>query len=183
MKKNNFTGNRVLKNNLMEIKPGNIGLNPLTLTLFENTSNSVSYFSKFHFDNDKLITITKDKKLQISNNTMSTPTILIQQNDFLKIHQIHNINDLLEYINNNSDNLFDYNNRLVNCFIRSNFKDLSKNNKILSNIFLKLFKNYKIDVKEINKFIDDWFKNNNGNEFSLNLGNDLENYLSKKYES
>ena len=82
-----------------------------------------------------------------------------------------------------TDNLFDYNNRIINCFIRHNYKDLSKNNKILSSIYLKLFKNYNINIKEINKFIENWFKNDNINSFTLNLGNDLENYLSKKYES
>lgn len=184
MKKKNFTGNRLLKNNLMEIKPGNIGLDPLTLTLVENTSNNISYFSKFHLNNNNLTTMTQNEKLKISNDSMSTPAILIQQDDFLQMHQINNINDLSEYINNN-DNLFDYNNRLINCFIRVNFKDLSKNNKILSNIFLKLFKNYnyEIDIREINIFINDWFNNNNDSTFFLNLGNDLENYLSKKYES
>jgi hypothetical protein len=66
----------------------------------------------------------------------------------------------------------------------STIGDLIKEyNKILSSIYLKLFKNYNINIKEINKFIENWFKNNNINFFTLNLGNDLENYLSKKYES
>lgn len=182
-KKNNYKGNRILKDNSMEIKPGDIGLNPLTLMISENRSNDILYFSKFHFDNNELITSSSEKKFKISNNAMASPPILIQQSDFLKIHEINNINDLIEYINNNINNSFNYNNRLINCFIRSNFKDLSKNNKILSTIFLKLFKNYKTDIKEINKFIENWFKNNRDNSFFLNLGNDLENYLSKKYES
>ena len=182
-KKNNYKGNRILKDNSMEIKPGDIGLNPLTLMVIKNPSDNILYFSKFHFDNKELLTTSTEKQMKIGNNSMATPPILIPQNDFLKIHEIYNINDLIEYINNNIDNSFNYNNRLINCFIRSNFKDLSKNNKILSTIFLKLFKNYKTDIKEINKFIENWFKNNSDNSFFLNLGNDLENYLSKKYES
>lgn len=183
-KKNNFKGNRILKNDSMEIKAGDIGLNPLTLMLIENPTDNTIYFSKFHFDNNKLSTTTVDKKLKLPNNNfMATPPILIPQTDFLKIYEINDINDLIKYIDDNIDNLFDNNNRIINCFIRSNYKDLSKNNKILSNIYLKLFKNYKININEINKFIKNWFKNNNSNFFYLNLGKDLENYLSKKYES
>ena len=182
-KKNNYKGNRILKDDSMEIKPGDIGLDPLTLMITENISKDSRYFSKFHFENNELITSSSDKKLKLSNNAMASPPILIPQTDFLKIHEINNISDFVEYIDNNIDNSFSYNNRLINCFIRSNFKDLSKNNKILTNIYLKLFKNYKTDIKEINKFIESWFKNNSDNSFFLNLGDDLENYLSKKYES
>jgi hypothetical protein len=183
-KKNNFKGNRILKNDPMEIKPGNLQLNPLTLMLHENDSENIVYFSKFHFNNNELSTITNDKNLKLSNNnSMSTPPILIPQNEFLKIHNINNIADLIQYIDDNIDNLVDYNNRLINCFIRYNYKDLKKNNKILANIYLKLFKNYKTDIKEINTFVKNWFKNNNSDYFFLNLGNDLKNYLSNKYES
>ena len=186
MNKNNFKGNRILKNDPIEIKPHDFGLHPLTLSLVENSSNYSMYFSKFYFNDNKLYTTTADKKLKLcsnNNNFMVLPSILIQQNDFLKIHNINDINDLIQYIDNNIDNLFDYNNRIINCFIRNNYKNLSKNNNILSNIYLKLFKNYNIDIIQVNKFIKKWFNNNNSNSFFLNLGNDLKNYLSKKYES
>jgi len=187
MNKYNFKGNRILKNDPIEIKPHDIGLNPLNLSLIKNSSNSTMYFSKFYFNDNanKLYSTTADEKLKLSNNNnfMELPSILIQQNDFLKIHNINDINDLIQYIDNNSDNLFDYNNRIINCFIRCNYKILSKNNNILSNIYLKLFKNYNIDIIQVNKFIKKWFNNNNSNFFFLNLGNDLKNYLSKQYES
>ena len=183
-KKNNYKGNRTLKNNLMEIKPDNIGINPLTLMKIVNTTENALYFSKFHFNNNNdLVTLTTNKKLKLPNDSMATPPILIPQNDFLKIHQINNINDLIEYIDNNSENTFDYNNRLINCFIRSNYKDLLKNNKILLTIYLKIFKNYKDYTQDIQKYINKWFKKNNSDSFFLNLGNDLKKYLSKKYES
>ncbi len=184
-KKNNFKGNRILKDNSIEIKPGEFELNPLTLMITKNTTKKNIYFSKFHFNNDKLSTTTFDKKIKLSNNEfMPTPSILIQSNDFLKIYDIYNINDLIDYINNNIDNIFNSNNRIINCFIRSNYKDLSKNNKILSNIYLKLFKNYKINIEELYSFINSWFKNNNPKSFYLDLGNDLQNYLTKNiYES
>jgi len=184
-KKNNFKGNRILKNDSTEIKSGDISLNPLTLMIVENPTKDNIYFSKFHFnDNDELFTTTFNKDLKLKSDALSTPPILIPQNDFLKIHKINDINDLIQYIDNNdSDNSFNYNNRLINCFIRLNYKDLLKNNEILSNIYLKLFKNYKTNIKEITKFIKTWFKIKNDELFFLNLGDDLKNYLSKKYES
>ena len=183
-KKNyNFKGNRIIKNDPMEIKSGDIALDPLTLMIIRNKSNESRFFSRFHFDNQELINTTKDEKLKLSDdNFMATPPILIPQNEFLKIYNINDINDLIKYIDDNIDNLFDYNNRIINSFIYSHYKDLIKNNKILTNIYLKLFKNYKINKNDIDKFIKNWFKNNK-NTFSINLGNDLENYLSKKYES
>jgi len=184
IKKNNFKGQRILKNDIMEIKPHDVSLNPVTLVLHHNTSDNMQYFSRFHFETNELVSVTKNKNLKISNNDfMSIPSILIPYYEFLTIHNINDINDLVMYINNNINNLFDYNNRIINCFIRDNYKDLMKNNKILSPIYLNLFKNYKTNITEINTFIKKWFKNKNKNYFFLNLGNDLKNYLSKKYES
>ena len=167
----------------MEVKPGDFAIDPLTMMISKNMSKNTTYYTKFHIDNNSLTTVTENKNLKLNDNAMIAPPILIPSNDFLKIHNINNINDLIEYINENVNENFDYNNRLINCFIRSNYKDLTKNNKILSNIYLKLFKNYENDVIKINKFIERWFKNNNENSFFLNLGNDLKNYLSKQYES
>ena len=182
MSKKNYKGNRLLKNNTMEIKPNDIAIDPLTLLITKNPLKKTMYFTKFHFDDGKLVTSSENKNLQISNDSMSAPPILISSSEFIKIHNINNINDLIEYINDNDEN-FHYNNRLINCFIRSNYDDLTKNNKILTNIYLKLFKNFKIDPKHVNNFIEIWFKNNNANSFFLNLGNDLKNYLSNQYES
>ena len=184
-KKNfNFKGNRILKNDAMKIKPGNFALDPLTLNIIENTDTKDNrYFSKFYLEDNKLNNLTKNKSLKLNDNKfMLTPPILIQHNDFLSIHNINNINDLIDYLDNNSE-LYDYNNRILNCFIRENYNDLSKNNKILTDIYLKIFKNYKIDNKIIENFIEKWFRNNKFDSFFLNLGNDLKNFLSKKYES
>lgn len=184
IKKYNFKGKRALKNDPMEIKKNDFALNPLTLAIIENNYDDRDlYFSNFYLNNNNLITTTYNKNMKIGNiDVMSKPSILIHHSDLLIMHNINNISDLMEYIDDNINGPFNYNNRIINCFIRDNYKDLSKNNKILSNIYLKLFKNYKIDKNIIDKFIKNWFKNNNSNSFFLNLGNDLENYLSKKYE-
>lgn len=188
----NFKGNRLVKKNIMEIKKNEKALNPLTLELVHNQDNKSIYFSKFYFENNKFTNITDDNTLKIDdNNTMLIPPILISYNEFLKLFEIFNIDDLLLYVNNNIDTItFNSINRIINCFIRDNFKNLSKNNKILIDIYLILFKKYDFafsDEKNLNiyieKFIIKWFRNNNSKSFFLNLGNDLEKFLSKKYES
>jgi hypothetical protein len=180
----NYKGNRILKNDPMEIKPNDIGFNPLTTKIIKNTTNDSIYFSKIFFENDKLSNITNDKSLKLNTNFAATPPIIISYDKLLVMHNINNINDLIEYIKTNIDiNTFNYNNRLLNCFIRKNYKELSKNNKIITDLYLSILKNDKLNKKDIETFIKKWFKNNNSDNFFLNLGNDLENYLSNKYES
>jgi hypothetical protein len=180
----NYKGNRILKNDPMEIKPNDIGFNPLIANSINNKTNETLYFSKFFFENNKLVNVTNDKSLKLNIEFGATPSIVIPSSEFLVIENINNINDLITYIKTNIDiNTFDYNNRILNCFIRKNYKELSKNNKILIDLYLSILKNDKVNKKDIEIFIKKWFKNNNSDNFFLNLGNDLENYLSNKYES
>jgi hypothetical protein len=180
----NYKGNRILKNDPMEIKPNDIGFNPLITNNIVNNSDVPLYFSKFFLKNNNLTNVTDDKSLKLNIEFGATPSIIIPSSEFLVMHDINNINDLIEYIKINIDtNTFDYNNRILNCFIRKNYKELAKNNKILTDIYLSILKNNKINKKDIEIFIKKWFKNNNSDNFFLNLGNELENYLSNKYES
>ena len=163
----NYKGNRILKNDPMEIKPNNIGFNPITAQIITNKKNKSLYFSKLFFENHN---ITDDKSLKLNTEFGATPSIIIPSSEFLVMHNINNINDLIEYIKINVDaNTFDYNNRILNCFIRKNYKELSKNNKILIDIYLSILKNDKKDKKNIEPFIKKWFKNNNPDNFFLNM--------------
>jgi hypothetical protein len=180
-KKYNYKGNRTIQDDSMIIKPGETKLNPLTLTIEKNESTDINvYFTKFHIVNNKIqnMSLDKSKKLNNASKYMILPPILIPSNDFLLMHNIINIDDLSNYINDNiEDNDYEYNNRIINCFIRENFSDLVKNNKILIDLYGKLFN---IDLKNKNsveKFIYNWFKNNNPTSFFLNLGYDLEKFL------
>ena len=179
-KKYNYKGNRTIKDDIMIIKPGEKKINPLTLSINENKFDKPIYFTKFHIVNNIIESISTDKskKLENTNKYMIVPSILIPTNDFLLMHNIINIDDLSNYINDNIElNDFEYNNRIINCFIRENFNDLVKNNKVLINLYSKLFNINTNNKKSIEKFINNWFKNNNPKSFFLNLGNDLQQFL------
>jgi hypothetical protein len=189
----NFKGKRNLKKNFIELKPEQFDLNPITLEYILNESHKKVYFTKYTFDKDKNLKITSLNKDEAINNDniMLVPSLLISTNNFLKIYDIENITELVNYIDKNL-NLKSFNslNRIINCWIRDNFDSLKKNNKILSSIYFKLFTkflNYDIEEKNFIKdslsYINKWFKINNSKNFNLNLANDLEKFLSKKYES
>ena len=100
------------------------------------------------------------------------------------------ISDLIDWIDKqiNNDSTYDHVNRLVNVWIKDNFSILITNSEILNDIYFKIFKKYwKIKInekqfkKETNTFIKDWIKEKDHEDFDFNLGNDLKNYLSKKY--
>lgn len=190
----NFKGKRTLKKNLNEIKPKDYDLNPNILEFYNNDYiNKPLYFTKPFFDENKNLENTTDNKNNVvkNDNPMLAPSLLIDSKNFLVIYDINDINDLILYIDKNIDSKpYDSINRILNFWIRDSFDYLKKNNKILCNIYYKIFKKYfnyeEIDEKEFTRltvnFINKWFKINNFDDFKLNLGNDLQKFLSKKYE-
>jgi len=114
---------------------------------------------------------------------MLTPSLLLPSSELLKIYEVKDINDFIK--SNLEDNNFSFINRILNCWIRENFNDLKKNNNILINIYYQIFNNIidkKIFEKECKIFLNKWFKNKNIDTFFMDLGNDLEKYLSNKYD-
>jgi hypothetical protein len=193
MNKINFNGKRIIKKENFKIEPNQTFLNPLTLKIEENLKNEPIYLTSFYFNEDnKLINYKKEtpKNYINENKFMLTPPLLIHSNELLKIYNINDINSLVEFIDYNIETkLFNSLSRIINCWIRENFNELVKSNKILIPLYFKLFKkfyNFKVDDKTINKdielFIIKWFKKKNSIEFNINLGMDLIKYLSNKYE-
>jgi hypothetical protein len=191
MNKINFKDTRVIKKESLKIDADEWFLNPLTLELEENISKNPLYLTKFFFDdNNNLINykVEKPKNQNDASKFMLTPSLLIDSSELLKLYGIIDVTTLTEFIDNNIDNVyFSSINRIINCWIRDNFNQLQKNNKILINIYVKLFtKFYNINNKTLTNAIDlfiiKWFKNKNKDDFFLNLGGDLIKYLSNKYE-
>jgi len=170
---------RKIKNNNLEIKPNNSKLNPLTLTMDKNNNDTSLYFTKYSIDDGQI----NNLDLKSSNlNLYLNPPLLLSDDSILKIYNIYDINDIIKLIENS--NYYSIN-RILNAYIRINFKEFKKNNKILSSIYNKIFDKYfemNSNIKDLDKFIQSWFQKNDQNNFILNLGNDLKYYLSKKYE-
>lgn len=192
MNKISLKNNRKIKKYIVKIKKDEIELNPLILKLYHNDTDKDIYITTYFFDKNK--ELKYDTKEKIDDNYdektfMLTPSLLIQSSELLKIYEITEIDDFIK--SNLENNYFPFINRILNCWIRENFNDLKKNNNILINIyyqiFIKFFSNIDINKKLFEKeckvFFNKWFNNKNSDIFNINLGNDLEKYLSNKYES
>lgn len=178
----------LMNKNIMEIKAKQFDLDPLTLQIVNNNSNKSFYFTNPFINPEtnqvEAIDIKKTKMLSYNNNPMLMPLILLNSSDLLILYNIVDVNDLINYVDENiNKQLFDTVNRVVNCWIRENFKYLKKNNKILKKIYTKMFKNYTITENDMDDFLEKWFKENNKDSFKIDLGGDFNKYLGNKYES
>jgi hypothetical protein len=150
-----------------------------------------SFPSKFNFKDGMITTHTLESN-QISDNIkkyMTTPSVIISYNSLLDIYDIKIIDDLLTFIKNSikENKNYYFINRILNTWIRANFNDLRKSNKILITIYNTLFDAFFKNLtnylnKDTENFIIYWFDKNNIENFNLNLGEDLKKYLIKKYE-
>jgi len=125
-------------------------------------------------------------KTSSHESTKYISPISIKYNDILKIYNINNIDDLEKWIKKNLDNLnFFTINRILNSWIRVNFKILKKHPKYLIHIYNTIFKNYcfEIDYYKYNKYIESfiiqWLKEKNNNDYYINLYYDLKEYMIK----
>jgi hypothetical protein len=189
-------GKRIIKNISNEIIRGDNILDPNTLTQFINmyeTSNRC--LTKFYIKNNLIKNSSNNcinKSLDEIKKLMLIPSVVINFDSILNVYNIESITDLLSFIDNSiKDNLnFKFINRVINSWIRKNYEDLKKFNKILFKIYYSIFKyfyNYLITSKElfykdIKLFIPYWIENNNTEIFNLNLTDEFKKYLTKKYE-
>jgi hypothetical protein len=146
----------------------------------------------------------KNYKYTIANNENAAIALPFQpigilSSDILQIYKINSIDNLLEYIDTNIklENILTIN-RILNCWIYSNYSILKQHNDILEKIYKKMIyayiKYFNIDIewiiekknininKEIKEYIDYWINKNNNTQFSLNLLTDFINYFIKKYK-
>jgi hypothetical protein len=122
---------------------------------------------------------------------MYIPPITINAETILNIYNINNIDDFVNYINNNLEyeNINFYKiNRILKAWVRVNFDNLELYLNIIENLYLKiLYKNFDIEQnldleKNIKDYIKYWIKKNNNNMFKLDLLNDIIEYYNKYIE-
>jgi len=186
MNKNIYNGNRKIKNDIESSKK--LYLDPLTLDFIHKKPNE--YITKFSFNKNMNLINTSEIPNNNYNDFMKIPSLLIPYTEILKLYNINNLNDIINYIDFNLETkLCDSINRILNCWIRSNFSYLKKNNKILVDIYYKIFNHYFPDIisdekifnKKCLKYFDNWFKEENEKSFFLNLGENLKNFLTDVY--
>jgi hypothetical protein len=178
----------MIYNGKRKIKPTTTEyIDPLTLLIYDNTKPN-TYPTQFLFDKNMNLVNTSNVPNNNYNEFMKMPSLLIPYTEILKLYNINNDSDIINYIKLNLETeLFVSINRILNCWIRLNFTYLKKNHKILTNIYYTLFNHYfpsitsneNIFNKNCLNYLDKWFQKNNQYSFNLDLGNDLNNFLTK----
>jgi len=179
-------------------KKGESYLHPISLQIIQIDEGESICPSKFHYDDSKKNhswhTNCQKETVSIENirKFMVLPYLSLSLQQFLETYKIYSIDDLTKWIDDKINNEYTYEhiNRILNVWIKQNFSILISNSNILTEIYFKIFKNYwkiKINDKNFNKetseYVKNWIKEKDNEEFEFNLGNDLKNYLSKKYGS
>ena len=145
----------------------------------EHTTKNDIYPSTLQINKKKNVVYSQEKPDKQIN--LMLPSLLIDFEQYLKYYNFESVNDILTMIDSNI--IFYKKLRILNGWIRINFDDLKKNNKIISKCFVYLFrKHYDIefDMEAINKLISSWFKKNDKNIFDIDLYQQIYYYLEKE---
>jgi hypothetical protein len=188
-------------NDIINLATNSQLLHPVTLDWINN-SNSANpiCLTKVQFKDNKYLSNVNNYKCKSNIDNykkyMYVPPIGISSNDILQIYEINSIDSLHTWITSNIDILTYYTiNRVLNCWIKSNYDTLKIYNNFLEKIYnklllkylnleiLKQIKNETIDInKDIKYYIDYWIEKNNTLAFSFNLLDDMILYVQKKYK-
>ena len=182
--------------NKRKIKPNNSHnysseLNAFTFDFINNNDNISNLV---HIEDNEIKNYIKKTNQSNQNNQTSQdnqtkqllyPSIILDYSNILHVYNIKSIDDLLTTIDNFilNNKRFDTINRILNVYIKKNFKDLKINNNIIHSIIINLLKTYysdfEINNKNILNFIKNWFndKNHNDNSFNFDLFNDIKIFL------
>lgn len=165
------------------ILPGEKKLHPITLREISNTGNRKLLFTKPKFKNDEMQYIEPTDISVKSINKMLNPPITIDVESLLLIYNITTIDSLETFIKSDVDIVTAK--RIFNAWIYFNMKILKDHNNILVSLCLLLlnkYNEYDNIKKEIKNFIDYWLQELNKDTFNLDIIQELEKYLIKKYK-
>jgi hypothetical protein len=155
-------------------------LHPITLELSKNVSSKKICPSTFYYKNGSLFTFINKEDTNLNEKNIQSFMILPYLNlnieDMLKIYNINDVDSFVSNINKmiSMKKSFITINRIINIWIRQNYNELINNHAILEALYKKLGKIYfKVELNDISNKIKLWFKNNNFDEFHLDLGKHL----------
>ena len=172
-------------------------IDPITLQIGKNNNKNMICPTEKYLDSNKKVLGTKKCKNREQSSYenlvqfMAVPYLKLPPEQLLVIYDVEDINKLENNIEKeiNEDNFYQHINRILNAWNKVNYDMLKINSNFLQKIYFKINKkywNYKVNddtiKKDINKYIDSWFKKKIFGDFNFNLGNDLNKYLSKKYD-
>lgn len=184
------------------VNVGEQKIHPITLELIHAKDEPIILKQMYFNDNKNSLAYSKKaseiskKEMQSNFNAMLTPPAILETDTITKIYfdDINSPEQFENAIMTIVEN--DYNNytinRMLKTWIRTNLSILKSHNKLLSKILIKLininFNNIKSEKftsmkdfeKNVSGFVDYWLDDKTGNEFTLDIYNDLINNLTKK---
>jgi len=183
---------------IINLKPNEYLLHPTTLTWIQNTNTTNPIcLTKFQMDKKNNLNFFNEHKCKSNINNykknLYIPPLGLESDDLLNIYSIESIDSLYSWV---SENLQKSNyltiNRVLNCWIRVNFDTLKNYNNYLEKIYVKIIafnfktdniykENEKLINKEIGSFVDYWVDKHSNDEFNLNLLENLNHHLEKKF--
>jgi hypothetical protein len=174
-------------NQIMNVEPNANFLHPITLEMGTNNTNAPICLTKLFLDNNNNMQRFNKYKCVTNHdeykNVLYIPPIGYNSTDIIRMYEINTIDNLNNFIN---ENLMDeiLINRILNCWIKSNFDILIKHNNILNEIYNKIIQKYYSDIiKNFNldksNFINEWFSQHHKTEFHLDLLSDYISYIKK----
>lgn len=187
---------------IITVNPNTQRLHPISSQLINPTTlTNPICLTKFQILNNKT-EIWNTYKCKTNNNDYKSflfvPPIGLTAPDIIKIYDVDSIDKLYNWLNKHLDITDLTNNlnvnyltlvRLVNCWIRVNFETLKNYNNILIKIISKIFTFYwgdDVNIPEINKeisnYIDYWMNKKSDSEFRLNIIDDFNSYIIKKFK-
>lgn len=190
---NNFKSKEIVN-----LQPNEYLLHPATLTWTKNTNTTNPIcLTKFQIDKKNNLNFFNEYKCKSNinnyNKNLYIPPIGLESSDLLNIYSIESIDSLYSwFLENFKKTNYLTINRVLNSWIRVNFETLKNYNNYLEKIYSKVTeynfkddKNYinnQTDInKEIGSFIDYWIGKHSSNEFDLNLLENLNHHLKKKF--
>ena len=175
-----------ISNEIINLNPKSSIIHPITLENIPNNTSEPFCLTKLYLDNNNnLKKYNKYKCISNEDNYkkyLFIPPVIYNSEDLLKIYNINSIDSLKTFISENINELkISTINRILNCWIKNNFDTLIKHNNILVDIYIELIENHYLNLvndfslkNETGKYINEWFKKHDRNEFNLNL---LKNYI------
>jgi hypothetical protein len=168
--------NRKIKCLGNSIDTNEIYLHPITLELVVNKGPKKICPTELHYVNNKPYTGAPIENPNLTEKDiqsfMALPYLNLNIEHMLSIYKIESIDSMVKWIDEciNLNKQFNYINRILNIWIRFNFEELTKNNKILVSIYKKLNnKYYNISLNNIEEKINEWFSKTKYDDFNVNL--------------
>jgi len=202
IKQENLTYKNIEINTLPE---NNSTVHPLSLVWIDNKKKEGSNINpicltKFNIDNQNNLSYKLNYKCKTDVDNykkyLYIPPLGLSSESLLKIYNINSIDGLSSWVIDNLNKLNYFTiNRVINCWIKTNFDTLKTYNNFLEKIYLLIFDKFKnekiykktekgdIDInKEIKNFIDYWIAKKKPTEFNFDLYGDFIIYLQKKFK-